>query len=328
MICNPSTQDGHQHAAEMRDDRLDREIRPFAPRAYTVHCRRIDHDRRHPVAAPQKENPAVEHGRRRMHVGESEEVKCRHQDKHREQDARAETADPPYDHPSGKRGEEPDECPRHSAHHPDLLHVVAQVDQPGFQHGERTDQAGIVKKEETDLFPDAPAGEEIDHICLFGPFVRILRLDADAFVEKEWQKGGDDEQRDARQQTVPADLLEEQEQDTAPDHRTSETSHRLHAVCKAFIFSAESEYRQRVGRDILRGGGDEGYDDQGDDRIEVRMEIKESDGEDQAGVDQFGRKNPPFIVARRHGMAVYHRRPEEFQDPGQLDQLEKPDGRE
>ena len=58
------------------------------------------------------------------------------------------------------------------------------------------------------------------------------------------------------------------------------------------------------------------------------MEIKESDGEDQAGVDQFGRKNPPFIVARRHGMAVYHRRPEKFQDPGQLDQLEKPDGRE
>ena len=142
-----------------------------------------------------------------------------------------------------QRGEEPDECPRHSAHHPDLLHVVAQVDQPGFQHGERTDQAGIVKKEETDLFPDAPAGEEIDHICLFGPFVRFLRLDADAFVEKEWQKGGDDEQRDARQQTVPADLLEEQEQDTAPDHRTSETSHRLHAVCKAFIFPAESEYR-------------------------------------------------------------------------------------
>ena len=89
MICNSSTQDGHQHAAEMRDDRLDREIRPFAPRAYTVHCRRIDHDRRHPVAAPQKENPAVEHGRRRMHVGESEEVKCRYQDKHREQDARA-----------------------------------------------------------------------------------------------------------------------------------------------------------------------------------------------------------------------------------------------
>ena len=31
MICNSSTQDGHQHAAEMRDDRLDREIRPFAP---------------------------------------------------------------------------------------------------------------------------------------------------------------------------------------------------------------------------------------------------------------------------------------------------------
>ena len=182
MICNSSTQDGHQHAAEMRDDRLDREIRPFAPGAYTVHCCRIDHDRRHPVAAPQKENPAVEHGRRRMHVGESEEVKCRHQDKHREQDARAETADPPYDHPSGKRGEEPDECPRYSAHHPDLLHVVAQVDQPRFQHGERTDQAGIVKKEETDLFPDAPAGEEIDHICLFGPFVRFLRLDADAFV--------------------------------------------------------------------------------------------------------------------------------------------------
>ena len=81
MICNSSTQDGHQHAAEMRDDRLDREIRPFAPGAYTVHCCRIDHDRRHPVAAPQKENPAVEHGRRRMHVGESEEVKCRHQDK-------------------------------------------------------------------------------------------------------------------------------------------------------------------------------------------------------------------------------------------------------
>lgn len=64
---------------------------------------------------------------------------------------------------------------------PRSLHVVAQVDQPGFQHGERTDQAGIVKKEETDLFPDAPAGEEIDHICLFGPFVRFLRLDADAF---------------------------------------------------------------------------------------------------------------------------------------------------
>lgn len=46
--------------------------------------------------------------------------------------------------------------------------------------------------------------------------MRFLRLDADAFVEKEWQKGGDDEQRDARQQTVPADLLEEQEQDTTP----------------------------------------------------------------------------------------------------------------
>ena len=68
-----------------------------------------------------------------------------------------------------------------------------------------------------------------------------------------------------------------------------------------------------------------------DDKVLAKVngvEIKESDGEDQAGVDQFGRKNPPFIVARRHGMAVYHRRPEEFQDPGQLDQLEKPDGRE
>jgi len=111
-----------------------------------------------------------------------------------------------------------------------------------------------------------------------------------SLLKKSGRRAVDDEQRDARQQTVPADLLEEQEQDTAPDHRTSETSHRLHAVCKAFIFPAESEYRQRVGRDILRGGSDEGYDDQSDDRIEVRMEIKESDGEDQAGVDQFGEK--------------------------------------
>ena len=59
MICNFSAQDGHQHAAEMRDDGLDCEVRPFAPGANTIHSGRIDYDRRHPVAAPQKENPKV-----------------------------------------------------------------------------------------------------------------------------------------------------------------------------------------------------------------------------------------------------------------------------
>ena len=55
---------------------------------------------------------------------------------------------------------------------------------------------------------NAPAGEEIDHICLFGPFVRVLQLNAEAFVEKERQEGSDDKQCDAGQQPVPSDLFE------------------------------------------------------------------------------------------------------------------------
>ena len=102
MICNFSTQDGHQHATEMRDDRLDREIRSFASWAYTVHSGRINYDRRHPVAAPQKENPAIEQGSRRIHIRKSEEIECRYQDKYCKQDACPETTDPPYDHPAGK----------------------------------------------------------------------------------------------------------------------------------------------------------------------------------------------------------------------------------
>lgn len=112
-----------------------------------------------------------------------------------------------------------------------------------------------------------------------------------------------------------------------PDHRAAEATHRLHAVDHAFVLFAERKHGQRVGRNILRRGGDEGDDDQRHDRIEVCVEIEESDGKDQCSVDQFGGKNPPFVISGRQGMAVDHRRPEEFQYPGQLDQLQEPDGR-
>lgn len=328
MICNFAAQDGHQHAAEVGDDGLDREIRPFASGAYAIHRGGIDHDRRHPVTAPEEEDPAVEQRSCRMDIREGEEIERCHQHEYGKEDARPVTSDPANDHPSGKGGEEADERTSHAAHHPDLFHVVAQVDEPGFQHGERPDQPGIVEEEETDLLPDVSLREEVDDVCLFCPLMRFLRLDADAFVEKERQEGDDDKQREAGQQAVPPDLFEEQEQDAAPDHRAAETAHRLHAVGKALILAAEGEHGQRVGRDVLRGGGDKGDDDQCHDRVEIRVEVEKGDREDQRGIDQFGGEDPPFVVAGSHGMAVYHRRPEKFQYPRQLDQLKQPDGRQ
>lgn len=134
MVCDLSAQDGHQHAAEVGDDGLDREIRPFASGAYAVHRGGVDHDCRHPVASPEEEDPAVEQRRRRVHHTKAQEIERCRKYEHREEDARPEPSDPAYDHPSGKGGEEADKGPGHPAHHPDLLHVVAQVDEPGFQH--------------------------------------------------------------------------------------------------------------------------------------------------------------------------------------------------
>ena len=88
----------------------------------------------------------------------------------------------------------------------------------------------------------------------------------------------------ARQQAVPSQLFEQQQQHASPDHRAAETPHRLHTVHQALVFPAKGKDSQRIGRNILGGRGYERYDDQGDNGIEIRFKIKESDGKDQDGI--------------------------------------------
>ena len=93
-------------------------------------------------------------------------------------------SDAAHDKAPDKRKDEPERGPYHATHHPDLFHRVSQVDQVRLQHRQRTDQAGIVKEKETDLFPYILLGKEVKDICLLRPFMRIFRCNLQSAVEQ------------------------------------------------------------------------------------------------------------------------------------------------
>ena len=184
MIGNLSAQYRHHHPAQMGYNRLYRKVRAFPSETNTIHRRCIDHDRRHPIAAPEQGNAGMQESECRSDIRQSEEIKRGKQHKHGKQDACPMPSDAAHDKAPDKRKDEPERGPYHATHHPDLFHRVSQVDQVRLQHRQRTDQAGIVKEKETDLFPYILLGKEVKDICFLRPFMRIFRCNLQSAVEQ------------------------------------------------------------------------------------------------------------------------------------------------
>ena len=77
----------------------------------------------------------------------------------------------------------------------------------------------------------------------------------------------------------------------------------------------------------MGGRSNERDDNQGQDGIEVRLEIEHGHREDEDGINQLGRKYPTLVIARGGGVSIHDGRPKELDYPRQFDELQQTDGR-